>query len=236
MKTTFLKYLPEVVVIVIGNTLSFIVDEIRQSRVKRNETITIRKSLLQELERNEEYLLFTDTTYLETEMLIKKYLENSEMTSEEYTTLFYELTEGLSTVRLAAISSFIHGFSSNDQLTIITKNKEVLTYITYLESLLGEHAQVTEELTNTAKGYWDALDQSGLTNLIINHQLEWTKDSDSSNFLHSKPNLDYLKSSRGIQVKMKWSYLKILSLHHINFWTHTHMMKLKGELNEMIQD
>tara|TARA_Y100001949_G_scaffold170108_1_gene170866 strand:- start:630 stop:1334 length:705 start_codon:yes stop_codon:yes gene_type:complete len=234
MKNIIKQYLTEVIVIFIGITLSFIVEEFRENREKHNQAIEMMESLVIELERSDEFLQSFDSTYWETEMLLQTYLRGDSMGYEEFNEMVYNLTEAISMARLSNISSFIYGFSSKDEVNILNKNKEVLRYMSYIESLLEEHKDLTQQVTNHSKEFWPYLEASGWTNVLINSEIYSLRDT-TDMFLDMNPDLTIVQNE-DLQSLMKWSYLKILRLQQVNEALHRQTEYLINELEKVITE
>ena len=235
MKKTVGKYLFEVIVIFIGITSSFLFEEWRQNREKDQRGSEIMQALLVELERNDSFIREIDTTYLEVSTSIQKILDNESITQPEVVGAAYELLEGLSYIRLKEISSFIHGFSSNDHINIISMNSEVLRYLTYLESLLTEHELTTNTLTeSTASELWPLLYRYQLVDDILNQQREFV-DLDEKTTDTPKRDISEFLSNAEVRQQLKWSQLKVLRLIQINQAIHKQIQNMKRELNRTIE-
>ncbi len=235
MKKTIGKYLFEIIVIFIGITSSFLFEEWRQDREKDKRASEIMKALLVELERNDSFIREIDTVYMDATISIQNLLDNEEVTQPEVTETSYMLLEGISQVRLKEIASFIHGFSSNDHIDIISMNKDVLRYLTYMESLLTEHELTTNTLTNS--NYlvlWPLLNKYGLTNEIINQQKELI---DLDQVDPATPNINITKYLTDLEVRkqLKFSQLKLLRLIQINQAIHSQIENITNELNQAIK-
>lgn len=234
MKETIGKYLFEIVVIFLGITSSFLFEEWRQNREKDEKAIDIVKSLLVELERNANYIRHADTLYMETNSFIQKLLKKEDVTKDETVDISYVLLEETSKFRLKEISSFIHGFSSNDQIDIINRNKEVLRYLTYMESLLAEHELITNSISEfSSSKLWPLLNKYQLTDDILNLQKEQLEFDDL--FLEEvEEDLLNFFVDEEVRQNLKWSQLKILRLIQVNDAIHTQIENIVRELNRTI--
>ncbi|WP_421870418.1 hypothetical protein [Marinoscillum sp.] len=233
LNKAFGNYLFEIVVIFIGITASFIFDEVRQNWEKNNQAIEMMESLVVELERSDEYLLYIDTTYWQTEALLQKYLQEDDMSLEEFNDLIYNLTEEVSKARLSSISSFIYSFSSTDEINILSKNKEVLRYLSFLESLLEEHADLIMEVNDHSKLFWPYLEETGWTNVLVNNEIYSLQDT-TTMFLPMHEDLE-IANHEELKSLMKWSYLKLLRLQQVNNALHYQTENLIAELEKVIQ-
>ena len=233
MKNAIGKYLFEVIVIFIGITSSFLFEEWRQNREKDQKTSEIVQALLVELERNDSFIKDIDTTYTDVNTSIQNILNDENITRLEVMNVAYTLLEGISQIRLKEISSFIHGFSSNDHINIISTNKEVLRYLTYLESLLAEHEFTTITLTesNSSK-LWPLLNRYQLVDDILNEQRELV-NLDEITSDRPKRDISEFLSNTEFREQLKWSQLKVLRLIQINQAIHMQIRNISQELNRV---
>lgn len=235
MKSIVGKYLFEVVVIFIGITASFIFDEWRQNREKDAKANEMMKSLLIELERNDSYISYIDSNYYEIDSSIQQFLGKEFVSQDEVIHLSYMLLEQTSMSRLNGISSFILGFTSQDQLNIINKNPKVLSYLSYLENLLTEHAFITNELTKgAASQLWPLFNKYGLTNDIVN-TLKEEADFETTPADQNGEEILTIRSDPKVKEQLKLYQLKILRLIQINEAIHFHIGNIKYELNRTIK-
>ncbi len=234
MKKVIGKYLFEVVVIFIGITASFLFEEWRQGREKDEKAIAIMKSLVVELERNDSFIMAIDTSYIDLNASIEKMLRREEILAEELSEVTYMLLEGITQIRLKDISSFIHGFSSADQLNILNRNKEIFRYLTYMESLLNEHELISNDIGEYAsEKIWPLLHSYGKTDNIINYQKDFL-DLEIANSSIRNENSELMLNEEFVQY-LKWSQFKILRLMQINGAIHRQVDNIVQELNKVIE-
>ena len=235
MRNVIGKYLFEVIVIFIGITSSFLFEEWRQNREKDQKATEIMQALLVELDRNDSFIKHIDTTYFELSTSIQKILDKENITRLEVMSVNYMLLEGISQIRLKEISSFIHGFSSNDHINIISMNKEVLRYLTYMESLLAEHEFTTNTLTeSTSSNLWPLLNRYQLVDDILNEQREFV-DLNEITSDTPKRNITDFQSNAEVREQLKWSLLKVLRLTQINQAIHVQIRNISLELDRTIK-
>ncbi len=234
MKKALGKYLFEFVVIFIGITASFLFEEWREHREKNEKAIEIMESLIVELERNDLFIHSIDTSYLEVDSAIQRMLDGDPTDRAEVAEVMYMLMEGTSQFRLKDISSFIHGFSSIDQLNILNRNEHIQRYLTYMESLISEHEGITNSINNySTRNLWPLLNRYGLTDDILANQKD-LMDRDSILLAELRIPLSELFSDSDAVLHLKWSQLKILRLIQINEAIHRQIQNIIHELRKAI--
>ncbi|WP_422359079.1 hypothetical protein [Reichenbachiella sp.] len=243
MKNVIGKYAFEVVVIFIGITASFLFEEWRQNQEKEEKAIEIMESMVIELERNDNYARYADTIYFELDSAIQLIIQgnNGNETDGAEEMLLADVTFGLmeeiTKNRLINISSFIRGFSSSDQLHLINSNKEIITYLSYLETVLVEHENYTNDIRAYASlNLWPAIYDYGLANyLVCKSESEFNNYQQSASNLIAK-DIKELKSDHGLIKHLKWSQLKLRRLIEINQFIHKHIKNTIRELNKAIEE
>jgi len=236
MKKVIGKYIFEIAVIFIGITASFLFEEWRQQREKDEKSLEIMKSIVIELERNDLFIASADSTYLELNTTIDKFMANDQIDRTQLVEISYMLLEGVAVIRLKDISSYIIGFSSSDQLNIINRNKEILRYQSYSLSLLTEHEIATNSLMEySSANLWPLIITLGIDNDIINYQKELSFQEESS-FDGSKTKPEPIPANKEFLQHLKWTQLKILRLIQINQAIHMQVANIKRELNKAIKE
>ncbi|SMD38597.1 hypothetical protein SAMN04488029_3824 [Reichenbachiella faecimaris] len=233
MKDIMSKYAFEVIVIFIGITSSFLFEEWRQNQEKDDKTIEIMQSMVIELERNHEFILEVDISYLEIDSAIQKFLYSGEIQREEVIDLSYDLMENISNYRLKSISSFIHGFSSADHLLILNRNKKILQYLSYMESLLAEHEIYTNDIGEySTSNLWPIMCNYGLVDELI-YDYEELEKLNYAPLVAKK--FDDITSDQKLINHLKWSQLKTRRLMEINQAIHRQIKYTIRELNKAIE-
>lgn len=241
MKNIIGKYAFEVVVIFIGITASFLFEEWRQNQEKEAKAIEIMKSMVIELERNDKFMQDIDTSYLQLDSAIQLIIlsDKSDEADSTLEMLFTEVTFGLMEeipkYRLINISSFIRGFSSSDQLHLINSNKEIITHLSYLESLLTEHENYTNEISTYASlNLWPEIYDYGLANYLVCESESELNDYQQSASNSVTKDIKELQADRELIKYLKWSQLKLRRLIEINQFIHKHIQNSIEELNKAI--
>ncbi|WP_420581071.1 hypothetical protein [Reichenbachiella sp.] len=237
MKKVIGKYAFEVVVIFIGITTSFLFEEWRQSLEKEAKAIEIMQSLVIELERNHNYMLDIDTGYMELDSAIHSLLVSDSIQREEVAEITFFLMEEIPKFRLKSISSFIHGFSSTDQLHILNRNKKIRQYLSYLEGLLEEHESYTNAISEYSSTHlWPIANKYGVANFLIAEDKEEYEILENSWSGRANKNIQQIKSNQDFITHLKWSRLKIRRLIEINQFIHKHIKNTIRELNIAIEE
>lgn len=237
MKNVIGKYVFEVVVIFIGITASFLFEEWRQSLEKEAKAIEIMQSMVIELERNHNYMLDIDTGYMELDSAIHSLLVSDSIQREEVAEITYYLMEEIPKYRLKSISSFIHGFSSADQLHILNRNKKIRQYLSYLEGLLEEHENYTNAISDYSSiNLWPLMNEYGLANLFVAADSTEYEALENSSTGMAVKDFSEIKSDHKLITHLKWSQLKIRRLIEINQFIHKHIKNTIRELNITIKE
>ncbi|WP_456462380.1 hypothetical protein [Reichenbachiella sp.] len=242
MKEVIGKYAFEVIVIFIGITASFLFEEWRQNQEKEAKAIEIMKSMVIELERNDKFMQDIDTSYLQLDSAIQLIIlsDKSDEADSTLEMLFTEVTFGLMEeipkYRLINISSFIRGFSSSDQLHLINSNKEIITHLSYLESLLTEHENYTNEISTYASlNLWPVIYDYGLANYLVCESESELNDYQQSASNSVTKYIKELQADRELIKHLKWSQLKLRRLIEINQFIHKHIQNSIEEINKAVE-
>lgn len=237
MKEVIGKYAFEVIVIFIGITASFLFEEWRQNLEKEAKAIEIMQSMVIELERNHNYIMEIDSNYMETDSVIQEFMLGDSIQKMEIVKIAYDLMEEIPKYRLINISSFIHGFSSADQLHLINSNKKIITYLSYLESLLTEHENYTNDISAYASlNLWPVIYDYGLANYLVCESESEFIDYQRSASNSVTKDIKELKADHELIKHLKWSQLKLRRLIEINLFINKHINNTIKELNKAIEE
>lgn len=232
MKEVIGKYAFEVAVIFIGITASFLFEEWRQAQQKDKKTIEIMEAMVVELERNNQFIFQADTFYSDLTNSLEEFLESDKAGRLNTSEMMYELMEGTSVYRLKDISSFLLGFSSSDQLHILTKNKKILAQASYMESLLSEHENYTKAIGDySSANLWPLICEYGLSEIIFYDDAQIAK-LEKGEFQKSRKDFNNITSDPIFVSHLQWSLLKIYRLMEIN----DAIDDLSNELNKTIEE
>ena len=236
MKKELGKYGFEIVVIFIGITASFIFEEWRQGREKQENANNIMNSLIVELERNDEYIKSADTTYVYIDSLITACLKGDNIKNEDVMNLTYSLLEEVSYYQLKDVSSFVYGFSSLDPVIILKKNEDIITYMSYLNSLLSEHQNITSHIYDqSSKDLWPLLRKYEINEDLINY-LRTEPPEDSLIFVGKDQHYADLMRDDKFREHISWSQLKIMRLSDINNAIHRRIKDINEALKTAIEE
>ncbi|MEP2024761.1 MAG: hypothetical protein ABJH98_06710 [Reichenbachiella sp.] len=233
MKEVIGKYAFEVIVIFIGITASFLFEEWRQNQEEDEKAIEIMKSMVIELERNNQFIMDADTFYHELGTNIQKFLYGDKISRDETIEISYSLMENVSNYRLKSISSFIHGFSSTDHLNILNRNKKILQYLSYMESLLTEHEIYTNDIGEySTLNLWPLICDYGLADELV-------YDAEGLEKLGYKntPTINFndITSDPELIDHLKWCQIKTIRLIEITEAIHLQIKHITRELNKAIE-
>lgn len=229
-KTDFKKYLFETIVIFIGITISFMANEWKVNAEKRAYEKDLMESIVHEIKRSDEFLRTFDTTYLDITNQISRFVEGDTIADDQILQMLYTISEYTHQGGMTDITAYLLGFSSNQQLDLIRKDKDILKYISYIKSLIVENESLNQDIyENCQQNIWPLLANPKITTDLIDAQRFLMNEIDTIQFVGD---YEIIRKDKQLSYQLNWTRMKILRLIDVNKAIHFQ----NGRLIEVLEE